>query len=251
MALWAEWMTYATGATVVLTFIGLVALIRTLHHTKRAADYTGRMLREAKKATEAAQDAVVVTREIGEAQARAYLSIERAAAYMDLGISDGPGISAEVTVRNYGQSPAKEVHFAVEVACTVKDERGSQRTEFIRSETWEIGVISPGKSEDSGTVGFGTMNWPPDVIQDERGAPKVGIGTVGVYAVDVFGKGIFETRPLKIAMTKEEFAIMRYNRAFEEPMMDLPNDGHRSLRSHGWSGPFNSHKKPKDWDEEG
>ncbi len=54
MAQWAEWMFYAAAATVALTLAALFAIIRTLVHTRRAADYTRDMLVEAEKSTAAA-----------------------------------------------------------------------------------------------------------------------------------------------------------------------------------------------------
>ncbi|CAD7036200.1 hypothetical protein RHAB21_02495 [Pseudorhizobium halotolerans] len=54
MATWAMWMFWATFLTVLLTFAALVAVIRTLHHTRRAADYARDMVDEAKSTTAAA-----------------------------------------------------------------------------------------------------------------------------------------------------------------------------------------------------
>ena len=59
MALWAEWMFYAAAATTLLTFIALVAIIRTLHHTRRAADSAENMLTQTEKSTAAAISASV------------------------------------------------------------------------------------------------------------------------------------------------------------------------------------------------
>lgn len=90
MAKWAEWMFYATIATVVLTLIALFAIVRTLHHTRRAADSAELMARE--------------TREIGQAQVRAYLG------YEDVKISiDGGKVILHATLKNSGNSPASRV----------------------------------------------------------------------------------------------------------------------------------------------
>jgi len=109
MAESAVGMLYATFATVVLTFAALIAIIRTLHHTRRAADYTGDMLEEAKKATVAAEGAVEVTRDIGEKQVRAYLHVT------DFSFSVGKTgeIGATISVANAGQSPAVNVRASV------------------------------------------------------------------------------------------------------------------------------------------
>lgn len=76
MALWAYWMFVATAAAVVLTFAALLAIIRTLHHTKRAADAAFDMVDEAKATTTAAQGTIEVTRDIGQRQIRAYVQFD-------------------------------------------------------------------------------------------------------------------------------------------------------------------------------
>lgn len=106
MALWAEYMFYATAATVLLTFAALIAIIRTLHHTRRAADYTGDMLIEAANATKAAEDGVATTRDIGEKQVRAYLHVS--SVEFTLGRNQGE-VGVSLTIANAGQSPAVAV----------------------------------------------------------------------------------------------------------------------------------------------
>ncbi|UWQ16252.1 hypothetical protein [Jannaschia sp. M317] len=90
MAWWAELMFYATAGTVILTFAALIAIIRTLHHTRRAADTAERM----------ADD----TRAIGRAQVRAYLHCKSAKFEIKSDLS-----RAVLEVSNTGQSPAKDV----------------------------------------------------------------------------------------------------------------------------------------------
>jgi len=63
MAWWAKLMFYATGATVLVTFAALVAIIKTLEQTKRAADYTKDMLVEAAEVTREAKSANQILRE--------------------------------------------------------------------------------------------------------------------------------------------------------------------------------------------
>jgi hypothetical protein len=101
MARWAEWMFYATAATVALTLAALFAIIRTLHHTRRAADYTKDMLVEANRSAAAAEDAVAATRDVGEKQVRAYLHVKSVAF-----VISGDGFGAKLLLANAGQSPA-------------------------------------------------------------------------------------------------------------------------------------------------
>jgi len=55
MVWWAEMMFYASAASVILTLFALIAIVRTLTHTRRAADAAVGMLDEAATATQAAQ----------------------------------------------------------------------------------------------------------------------------------------------------------------------------------------------------
>ncbi len=73
MAKWAKKMYYATGATVILTLFALFAIVRTLHHTRRAADYTKGMLDQAIITTSAAIEANKTTRLVGQAQIRPWV----------------------------------------------------------------------------------------------------------------------------------------------------------------------------------
>lgn len=104
MAFWAMWMFWAAFGTVVLTAIALWAIIRTLHHTKIAAQYTGDMLEQARRATVAAEDAVVVTKQMGIMQTRAYISILGATLHEGIG-----SYRVDILIKNVGNSPAKDV----------------------------------------------------------------------------------------------------------------------------------------------
>ena len=103
MAKWAFLMTIATIGGVIATFVGLVLIGKTLHHTRRAADYTRDMLKEADRSAAAAEGAVAATRDIGEKQVRAYLHVKDFS--FCIGKKDGE-IGATVSVANAGQSPA-------------------------------------------------------------------------------------------------------------------------------------------------
>jgi hypothetical protein len=117
MAEWAKWMFFATLATVLLTFVALVYIRRTLLETKDAV--------------RAADETVVATREIGQAQVRAYLSFEideaefRAPALAPDDISDPlPNITASLhgSITNSGQSPASEVSIIFDIGVIIPGE---------------------------------------------------------------------------------------------------------------------------------
>jgi hypothetical protein len=69
------------------------------------------MLAEAKKATEAAQETVTVTRGIGEAQVRAYLGISAAT----FRLHSNFGMVAELTIENTGITQATHIHLQYEM----------------------------------------------------------------------------------------------------------------------------------------
>ena len=104
MAFWAKGMFWAAAFTFMSTVAGLILIWRTLFHTRRAANYAGCMLAEAAAATKAAQDAVDVTREIGEAQVRAYLTCTSAKYTISK-----KSIFCQLVIANKGQSPADRI----------------------------------------------------------------------------------------------------------------------------------------------
>lgn len=103
MARWAFWMLIATGATVILTGVGVVLIWRTLLYTRQAAVHAGEAVVEAGNATKAAQDAVEETRRIGEAQVRAYLTCVGGEFLVSARL-----LKLRLRVKNTGQSPAPE-----------------------------------------------------------------------------------------------------------------------------------------------
>lgn len=62
MALWALVTAIANGIAAFLTGVGILLIWRTLHHTRRAADYANDMVDEARKTTQAAIDSIKVER---------------------------------------------------------------------------------------------------------------------------------------------------------------------------------------------
>lgn len=103
MAFWTAPMFWASGVTVVLTFAALLALIRTLHHTRRAADYAKDMTDEAKATTEAAVKSLALTESHGRAQLRAYVTLKEAA--VPESVPDGY-LGVKLVIENCGQTPA-------------------------------------------------------------------------------------------------------------------------------------------------
>lgn len=105
MAEWARLMFYATAATVLLTFAALAAIIRTLHHTRRAADYTEDMLIEAKATIAEAMSANQIMR----AEQRPWLKLS-----CKYGTEHGwgkTGLVCKIFAENIGQRPATNLTY--------------------------------------------------------------------------------------------------------------------------------------------
>lgn len=156
MAKWAFWMTLATIGGVIATFVGLVLIGKTLKHTRIAAEHTGNMLLEAEKATEAAEAAVVATRDIGEKQVRAYLHVKDIKVHYSRGFRRGLG--AEITIANAGQSPSIDceavIHFAMageghaiihiplpDIAAGAEEVGRVEAQDIKETSTWEGGAV--------------------------------------------------------------------------------------------------------------
>lgn len=131
MVLWAEKMFWATLATVLLTFAALIAILRTLHHTRRAADYAEKMAIEARKATDAAIAGVQAGQKAAEAAGETNrITIETAAIdrrpwiKIDAQIERATYIGHEpgkfhsgikITLSNIGKTPAVRVFHSCEL----------------------------------------------------------------------------------------------------------------------------------------
>ena len=99
----AQWvMAVFTAGIGFLTFVGVVLLARTLKATRDAVDETG-------VATKAAIYTADVTREIGEAQTRAYLSVR----CLHIGFNKRGDPALYVEFVNFGQSPALKAAYTV------------------------------------------------------------------------------------------------------------------------------------------
>ena len=100
----------------------------------RAVTIVRDTLVESRKATQAAQDAIAVTREIGEAQLRAYLVPEECV----LEYADTWWPTATITFRNSGQSPADNIAVAAGLSLNKKHVSAyitSRRSELIPKAT--------------------------------------------------------------------------------------------------------------------
>jgi hypothetical protein len=100
MAFWAKLMFWAASAETIVTGIGVWLVLRTLIHTRRAANYT-------KDAVDEAKNQTAETRRIGEAQVRAYVSWSGVRPGVSFNVEDAPvAIRLTAHIRNTGQSPS-------------------------------------------------------------------------------------------------------------------------------------------------
>ena len=178
MEQWARWMFYATAATVALTFAALLAIIRTLHHTGRAADYTRDMLVEARSTTKAALETIKVSREIGDRQTRPYLNYSGGAIEMLHVAGESSGsklLYLDVSFQNCGQSPGI-LTAASSVIYAPRDGRWSRQRQSYRPVQAVIGAnqiekigfqaISSDVSGNFSAFSIGILIWYNDLIDE-------------------------------------------------------------------------------------
>lgn len=141
MVLWAERMFWVTLGSTGITFVGSIALILTLLQTSKAT-------RAALSSVELTREGISISQKIGEAQTRAYLSIENAQVTIrrstNTAVRNFPVI--QLTVMNYGNSPAKAFQWEAEF---VYNYRGSIRKllgsdQGFPSEGWGKNIKSQG-----------------------------------------------------------------------------------------------------------
>lgn len=123
---WAMFATIVAAIMALLTFVGLVLIGQTLSHTRRAADYAGNMAEDAKASTKAATKAAKeasasneIARKSQLAQLRPYMHMTKAEAEFHhmLGMElVGDPVEFKVWVKNFGQTPAKDVRMTAEWA---------------------------------------------------------------------------------------------------------------------------------------
>lgn len=104
MALWAFWMFSVGAFSVALSVVGVVLIWKTLLATQTAAKY--------------ASDAVDVTREIGIAQTRAYISRPQ----VEVEPLNANSFIIRITVKNSGNSPAITPNFSGAVSAESEPE---------------------------------------------------------------------------------------------------------------------------------
>ena len=169
----------------VLTATGVVLIGWTLHETRRAVG-------EATSATKAAQEAVEVTREIGEAQVRGYFTITKVAMWRPPEGSDGCW-SVKVVLTNSGLSPGRNVRGGFDVTANIINMApdGSRYYEPITVVASAYGSLPDAVPDKSVDLIFTVHEdwwqaWPEDVARHQTSLQSLSLdGQVRVK--DVFG----------------------------------------------------------------
>jgi len=118
------WKTYTTPADTYAQWIAAIAAIGSVGVSIWAVRLVRNTLVVNQRATTAAEDAVAITREMGEAQTRAYLSVSSVDAKIErMTGKDGavaPHLTIKVNVINGGQTPARNAYCIGGITSVVK-----------------------------------------------------------------------------------------------------------------------------------
>lgn len=120
MAVWAKGMFWATIGTIITTVMGLVLIWRTLHHTRRAADYAADMVAEAQNTTNAAIEGTRAAIEANRLQNELFAADQRPWIEIEAVVPDGDliwwlddricRINVGLVVKNCGKTVATDVN---------------------------------------------------------------------------------------------------------------------------------------------
>lgn len=205
-------------------------------------------LKASRKTLSATQEMTRDSKEIGEAQTRAYLSIKIAKAFVD----EKDGIVFEIEVHNTGNSPARDVHAIVSVwvnrSVTLPASMGGEKVMTsvqVFSRSVHLGDITAGETALSGRFKTHDLSFPKDVVRNENGVIQPGTGNVAVFAEDVFKKRIFESDGVLVACGEKQFNDWNQHGNFNiRPPFGVFGDIN-ALRDRGWRAyEEQDHKSP-------
>ncbi len=187
MALWAKRMFWATLAAVVVTFMGIVLIGFTLFHTKRAADFAGHMVDEAKATTQAAKESIKSTRISAERQLRAYVSIDIERMRFN---PKSRKFEINYLIKNVGQTPAHNVQFGAGMELCPhplvdEPELLPSRDSIKNDASKSIAVLQPGQFRRGGKESETTFRNSAEVAAIGIGGKRFYI-PIAAYYEDVF-----------------------------------------------------------------
>lgn len=205
MARWAFWVAVAAGASVFLIAVGLVFIGRTMRYLRIAAEYAGKTLDEAKRASKAAEDAVAETRRIGEAQTKAYLTAKNVTFDFYPQTGGPPVARLSFTCHNTGNSPARNVAIRLIMQVFATNHASSKPTDDLgfsystkSSSSHPIPDLGA-QTEETRVILFSDLS--ADALAEFDGTKYVTIGVwIQLSFVDVFERDDVATLPFKLVV---------------------------------------------------
>ena len=178
------------------------------------------------------------TEKIGQAQVRAYLSIKAIA----LGLSENRNPIFGVVVHNSGQSPARFTHVVCEIMGNTPLHLESSDRVYIGPSP--VGEIRAGENSRPDIEQSLSKTVPLLIGTKKSYGTEFLIVTIGVFAIDVFGKEItcFEGA----AVTCKLGGPVNFTGTWTAFAKDSPSLAEERLRAKAWTGFFYAEKKPKE-----
>ncbi|HWU94333.1 MAG TPA: hypothetical protein VN029_01975 [Sphingomonas sp.] len=170
----SNWIAYVS---LIFSAIGMLGVGATIIYTRES-------LFEARKATKAAEDTLGEARLTGQAQARCYLAVTRA----KVKIYKATGKpSADICIRNFGQTPAFKVKRSIRIGYSDRDDFGKARISEAMKSVSEGDLVAPGDEYQLVRIVY---EFPlNDAEKELLTAGKLGVVLyVTVTGVDIFGK---------------------------------------------------------------
>lgn len=144
MAKWAMWMFVAAALTTFLSAIGVFLIWRNLIHTRRAANFTGEAVDQARMTTDAALKSVLISEDTAKRQLRAYVYLRHMGHYG----FDGDKPRLKVLFRNSGQTPARKLRSVVQGCVRPRDDIAGLPCPTFQKEQEGFHLVGPGGEHD-------------------------------------------------------------------------------------------------------
>lgn len=162
----------AQWAMALLSLAAVVLLWWTLKASRQTLNSTRQMARD--------------TREIGEAQVRAYLSIEKITYFID----ERRHLGVSVAAKNFGQSPATKAQAVVKVNGFTRLPEGATLDRGIHK---DVIVVDFGEIAAGDTCQSDSMVWMNSIVQEaflREDYEPMWLFQICVFGLDVFGKEV-------------------------------------------------------------
>jgi hypothetical protein len=172
---------------------------RAAHWAKEAASHTQTGANEAKRSADAAENAIIESQRIGEAQTRCYITGVSA----KINFLTNGQVGATCIIKNTGQSPAIDLIWTGQLKFLVSGNQLNVFDEDTSQALDKVYYIGAGLEEDIGPIVFkGVL---PNVGQpSDFGQSNIYVSLdVSITAFDVFGKKVKITESFHVMNTKD------------------------------------------------